>query len=327
MQRVLIVDDYEPNLKLYASIVKRVVGQEALAYEDPAEALHALKHERPALIIVDYQMPGMDGISFIQAVRALDGHASTPIAMLTGFNDRVIQSRAMAAGATVFLEKPLPLKEFTAHLRRFTGSASGDQDIADLGGGDRETIVRLHRAIQARDAALAERIRRARDLTVAIANELLVDQANVEALQIAALVYDIGMIAVPDKVLAAPSELSAHWSAVVRDHVNAGAAILAGGASALMHTAETIARFHHERFDGSGYPKGLHGEGIPLPARIMAVADTFTAMTSERPYRIEMEGSRALSEINARSGSAFDPVVVAALERMQERLPSTRRSA
>lgn len=328
MKRVLLVDDYEPNLRLYAAVVKRVIGEEPLAYEDPAEALQVLKIERPSLIVVDYQMPELDGVELVRAIRELDGHSATPIIMLTGMNDRELQQRAMQAGVTLFLEKPLPVREFMAQVRRYVPMVAAQDELpVDRPSGDGEAIVRLHRALQSRHVSLAQHAIRARDLAVELANALHVDHEETEHLRIAALVYDIGMIGVPDKALTAPWELSARWTSIVREHVTTGAAILAGGSTPLMKLAETLARYHHERYDGSGYPEGLRGEAIPLLARIMAVSDAFTAMTSERPYRTEMSGAEALSRIKAARGTAFDSQVVAALEGMKDRLIPSRRSA
>jgi putative two-component system response regulator len=328
MKHVLIVDDYEPNLRLYAAVVKRVIGEEPLAYEDPTEALQSLKVERPSLIIVDYQMPEVDGVGLIRAIREIEGHRTTPIIMLTGINERNLQDRAMAAGATLFLEKPLPVRDFMTKIRSYIAAPASDEELAlDGTSSDRDTIVRLHRALRTRHSSLAQHAIRARDLAIAIANELHVDTQEVERLRIAALVYDIGMIGVPDKALTAPWELSARWTSVVREHVNAGATILSGGNSPLMLLAESLARYHHERFDGSGYPEGLRGDAIPLLARIMAVSDAFTAMTSERPYRTEMSGGEALARIKAAAGNAFDPQVVGALERMKDQLSPARRTA
>lgn len=327
MNRVMVVDDYEPNLQLYSAIVRRVIGEAPLAYEDPTEALRRLKDERPDLIVVDYQMPEMDGIAFISALRSMEGHARTPVMMLTGVSDLAVQTAALAAGATHYMEKPLVLRDFTAHIRRYTGTATAEpNEEATSHDHDRDTLVRLHRTVRARDAALAERMRRTGDLAAAIASEMRVPADEIEYLRTASLVYDLGMLGVPEKVLGADAPLASHWTDVVRAHVRIGASILAGGSSPLMHAAETLARTHHERYDGSGYPDALRGESIPLFARLVAVADTYTALTSERPYRLEYPADRALAEIDALAGTAFDPAVVAALGRIKDTVLEDRLS-
>ncbi|MDP9025248.1 MAG: response regulator [Candidatus Eremiobacteraeota bacterium] len=327
MNRVMVVDDYEPNLALYSAIVRRVTGEEPLAYEDPREALRSLKQERPDLIVVDYQMPEMNGVAFISALRAMKGHARTPVMMLTGVSDRSVQTAALAAGATHYLEKPLALRDFTAHIRRYTAASRREPEVGVATDHVRDTIVRLHRAVQARDAALAERMRRAGELASAIANELHLPAEEIETLHAASLVYDLGMLAVPEYVLQAEGPLGARWTEIVRDHVCVGATILGGGHSGLMHAAQTIARSHHERYDGTGYPDGLKGESIPLLARIIAIADTYTALTSERPYRVEFPANHALDEIDKGNGTAFDPAIVAALTKIKDRVIENRLSA
>lgn len=120
MNRVMVVDDDEANLALYATIVRQVTGEDPLAFNDPAQALRSLNIVRPELIVVDYQMPEMNGVAFICALRAMEGHAQTPVIMLTGVNDRSVAIAALAAGANDYLEKPLALHDFITHLRRYT---------------------------------------------------------------------------------------------------------------------------------------------------------------------------------------------------------------
>ncbi|HEV7179655.1 MAG TPA: response regulator [Candidatus Baltobacteraceae bacterium] len=124
MARVIVVDDFEPNLQLYVALVQRELGELPAAFEDPAEALQFLKLQRPRLIIVDYQMPEMDGISFVRAVRALEGYADTPLVMLTAVSDPVVRAQALTAGATQYMEKPFALREFAELVRRYAGSAN-----------------------------------------------------------------------------------------------------------------------------------------------------------------------------------------------------------
>ena len=329
MNRVVVVDDDEPNLQLYSAVVKRVLGEDAVAFENPLEALDRLNDLRPALVIVDYQMPEMDGLSFIEALRAKPMHAYTPIAMLTGNGDTALGERAIAAGATLFLSKPIALADLTAHLRHYCGNATSRVTYGEIvmPTDERDTILRLHRALQAYSKEIAAHSVRARDLAVAIANELQLPGEEIEALRMGGLVYDIGMLAVPEKVREMPSALPSRWRSIVNAHVDAGATILGGGRRPLLRAAETMARYHHERFDGTGYPEGLAGEMIPMVARVLAVADTYVALVSERPHRVEFTTSHAVSQIVGESGRAFDPVVVSAFERLKDSLARFRRSA
>jgi response regulator RpfG family c-di-GMP phosphodiesterase len=329
MNRVVVVDDDEPNLKLYCAVVKRVLGEDAVAFENPVEALERLDDLRPALVIVDYQMPEMDGVSFIRQLRAKAPHTFTPIIMLTASGEMRLGERAIEAGATLFLEKPIAIADFTAHLRHFAGAPASRVTYGEviMPTDERDTILRLYRALQAYSIDLAGHAVQVRDLSVAIANEMQLPSEEIEALRIGVLVYDIGMLAVPEKVREMPSVLPTRWRSIVNGHVDAGATILGGGRRPLLRAAETIARYHHERFDGTGYPEGLAGSMIPLAARIVAVADTYAALISERPHRVEFTPANAAAQIVGLSGAAFDPSVVAAFERLKDTLKDFPRSA
>ena len=330
MYRVVIIDDDEATLKLYSAVIKRVLGETPIAFSDPHAALQELEHLRPSLVIVDYFMPDMDGVAFTQAMRQSPAHAFTPVLMLTANSDRSLGPRALGAGATAFVEKPISLKDFTAQLRRFAvvqpPSRTTYGEIV-MPTDERDTLERLHRAMRVSSPELADHAEAARDLAVAIAEKMRLDNGDVDALRSAALVYDIGMLSVPDRVRSTPSALPNRWRSIVNSHVDAGAVVLAGGTRPLLREAEAIARHHHERFDGTGYPDGLAGGEIPLLARIVAVADTYVALTSERPHRIEFTQPHALAQIRGESGKAFDPMVVDAFVRLEDRLSEFRRSA
>jgi len=330
MSRVVIVDDDEATLKLYGAVIKRVLGERPLAFSDPRAALAELPDLRPALIIVDYFMPEMDGIAFTRALRDLPAHSFTPVLMLTANGDRGLGSRALDAGATTFVEKPISLKDFTAQLRRYTYTPTALRSTFGeiiMPTDERDVIERLHRAMRACSPDLGVHAERTRAIAVAIAEQLGLYGGDVDALRSVALVYDIGMIAIPERVRAMPSALSARWRSIVNSHVDAGAAILGGATRPLLRLAESVARSHHERYDGTGYPDALEAEQIPLFARIIAVADTFVALTSERPHRIEFTQTHALEQIRSERGFAFDPDVVDAFLRLEDRLGEFRRSA
>ena len=329
MNRVVVVDDDEPNLKLYAAVVKRVLGEDAVAFENPLQALERLDDLRPALIVVDYQMPELDGLTFIRELRAKPAHAFTPVIMLTASPEPALCERALEAGATLFLQKPLALADLTAQLRHYAGAPASRVTYGEviMPTDERDTILRLFRALQAHCKDLGTHAGHVRDLAVAIANEMQLPSEEIEAMHIATLVFDIGMLSVPDKVREMPSTLPTRWRSVVNAHVDAGAAILTGGRRPLLRAAETIARYHHERYDGTGYPDGLAGSMIPLAARIVAVADTYVALISERPHRVEFTPANAVAQIVGLSGSAFDPNVVAAFERLKDKPNNFRQTA
>lgn len=329
MRRVVVVDDDEPSLRLYTEVVRRVLGEDALAFDNPIDALAHLDELAPSLIIVDYRMPDMDGISFIRSVRAIPRFASTPILMLTGDGGATIGSQAIEAGANMFLEKPFSLRDFSAHLRHYAGMNSKRSIHGEtvMPTDERDTIMRLHKAIQACSTELAWHAVRARDLSVLIAETMHLTIETVEAIRMGGLVYDIGMISVPEKVRELPSALPMRWRSLVNAHVDAGATILGGGRRPLLRAAAEMAKYHHERFDGQGYPDGLSAQQIPIAARIIAVADTYMALTAERPHRVEYDVKHAIAAIVGEKGGAFDPEVVDAFVSLGERLRDFPRSA
>ncbi|HEX8806241.1 MAG TPA: response regulator, partial [Candidatus Aquilonibacter sp.] len=262
MYRVVIVDDDEGTRKFYSAVIKRVLGDAPVAFSDPRTALSELEHLRPALVIVDYFMPDMDGVAFTQAMRELPAHAFTPVLMVTANSDQNLGPRALGAGATAYVEKPFSLKDFTAQLRHFAAVQSTSRTTYGeivMPTDERDTLERLHRAMRAYSRELGDNAEAVRDLAVAIAEQLNLDRNDIEALRSAVLVYAIGMLSVPERVRSAPSALPMRWRSIVNSHVDAGAAILGGGTRPLLRDAAAIARYHHERFDGGGYPEGLAG--------------------------------------------------------------------
>jgi putative nucleotidyltransferase with HDIG domain len=179
-----------------------------------------------------------------------------------------------------------------------------------------EALERLAQAADYRDDQTGEHTRRVGDIAAAIAEALGLPQHEVELLRRAAPLHDVGKIGIPDEILLKPGKLSASEFAIMQGHTTVGARILQGGRFELMKMAETIAMSHHERWDGSGYPLGLKGEAIPLPGRIVAVADVMDALLSRRPYKAPWPLARVLDEIERQSGRQFDPAVVAAFNKI-----------
>ncbi len=216
--------------------------------------------------------------------------------------ERALAARDQAA-AEVLREKAL-LEERVAERTR------------DLEEAQVEILERLASLAEFRDDATGEHTKRVTELATALAEELGMEEAELHRLRMAAGIHDVGKVAVPDEVLLKPGKLTPDEFEVIKTHTTIGARILAGGRSPIVQLAEQIARSHHERWDGKGYPDGLAGEGIPLPARIVAVADVFDALTHVRPYKVAWSVQDAAEEIARQSGTQFDPQVVAAFLRL-----------
>jgi putative two-component system response regulator len=335
--KVVVLDDYEPSLRMYSAVIERMLGGQVIAFSDPKEALRHLSREGASLCVVDFSMPGMDGVTFVQEMRGIPGRERLPVIMLTGMDDRDLKSRAARAGVNVFLNKPISAEEFGVHVRRLasagppTAREERDDEMRDLRDRaetadrrlyvrDREALQALFRAYAARDAAAAKRMQLAADIGVLMAIECRCSAQDVQLLRDCAFVYDIGKLVIPEKISGSPVALSPKAKQIAESHAEAGAQILAMENSRLFSTAAMLARHHHERYDGQGYPKRLSRENIFLGARIMAVADALVAMINDRADRKGMTFGYALDQVRRESGTHFDPSVVAALEKIKDKV-------
>jgi putative two-component system response regulator len=328
MNRVLVIDDHEPNLMLYAKVVKNIPQCEPVSFTSPQGALRWADINEPALIVLDHQMPEMSGIEFIVALRKLRGRAETPIIMITGNSEREVRREALKSGASAFLGKPVDPIEFlaiaknlvNAHVSRAESQSRADTAAAqardlttDLDARDREEIDALVRLMALRDRETAEHMLRTGIIAERIARRLGMPQFEVERLGLAARLHDIGKLGVPERLLQKTLKLTTDDLAAVRKHADDGFDLLRARKSSLLRLAADIAHSHHERYDGRGYPGGLRADAIPIESRIVALADAFSAMTAARPWRTAYSVGMALDEIEKESGHAFEPRIVGAL--------------
>jgi putative two-component system response regulator len=338
--RILATDDRPEVLRL----VERSLGEryECALAGDVAEARERLAGGAPFdLALCDIQMPGESGLVLAEEIAA--GHPETAVVMLTGVDDPEVAERAFAVGAHGYLVKPfwagqllitvanaLRQQALEAAERRrhaaLLGSAEEQTEalrhelieaqrraIAELQASRQETVERLARAIESHDAETGRHVNRMAAVAAMLGSRLGLDGRRVMLLRTAAPMHDVGKIATPDGVLRKQGGLTADERRVMQEHTLAGHEILAGSDSELLRMAAEIALTHHEWFDGSGYPRGLKGEEIPIEGRIVAVADVFDALLSDRSYRPAMSLAGATGVIAAERGAHFDPAVVDAL--------------
>jgi putative two-component system response regulator len=338
---VLIVEDNRSNLMLMEMLVRQIGRCSVLSYADPGKLLAALPDIHFDIALVDYQMPGMNGIDLIAAIRADRRFAEKPIVMITADDDADLRLRAIKAGAVEFLTKPLEPIEFKARLTNLARLCEVQLKLADqaewlrsevematleLRRREEEIVNRLTLAAGYKDQETADHTLRMARYSALIARELGLSDAFCRDLQLAAPMHDIGKVGIRDDVLLKQGSLTASERAHVDTHTSIGAAILAGSPCDLLQLAATIAVSHHEHWDGSGYPKGLSGEDIPLVGRIAAVADVFDALTSERAYKSAWSVDRAFSHLREQAGRHFDPDCVAAFERCRDKILAVMRA-
>lgn len=321
-RQVAVVDSNPVEAAWICSALLGLPGVRLHRYAEAGEFLVRLGAGwRPDLTLVDYRMPGLDGLQVGAALAGLGHAAAAPWMLMTGRIDDDADQRAREIGAADVLYKPLQAEPLRNRVRRALSSphpaatpakdcpsACGDADEAVL----LEVLVRLARL---RDDVTGTHLERMALYCVQIALSLEAPAHFVEDIRRAAPMHDIGKIGVPDHILNKPGRLEPHEREVMRRHPGFGAAVLQGGRSTAMAMAGRIALCHHERFDGQGYPQGLAGAAIPLEARIVAVADVFDALTTERPYKPAWTLEAAAQHIRDGAGAHFDPEVVAAFER------------
>jgi putative two-component system response regulator len=326
--RILIVDDQPENVVLLRRVLAKAGYRDVHSTSEPSQAEKLFQAYRPDLVLLDLHMPEMDGFAVLERLRSLTARSTyLPILVLTGDHDPLKRRQALAAGATDFLAKPFDIVEVvlrirnlleTRHLHRLLSNqnavleAGVRQRTRELEEAQGEILARLAAAAEHRDDDTGRHIFRVGHMSAAIAKSLGLASEVVALIRGAAPLHDVGKIGVPDHILLKVGKLTPEEFAVMKTHTTIGAAILAGGRSALVIEAERIALNHHERWDGTGYPNGLSGDAIPLGARIVAVADVFDALTHARPYRPAWPLDRVMGEIRAQDGHHFDPAVVAA---------------
>ena len=326
---VLLLDDVELNNLIMAKVIGGIAGCRTVAFTDPAEALAAVaaQSERFSSLVTDYDMPGMNGIAFVRRVRAIKGLEHVPVVMVTSFDQRRIRQEALEAGVTDFIGRPFDACEVKARLTNLLAldtarRAERDRSawlarevalaIKTIRDREREIVVRLARAAEYRDTDTGNHVTRVSIIAGCIARGLGCDPAWCDDLELASTMHDVGKIAVPDSILLKPSRISPEEKALVRRHTDFGYGILEGSASDVITLAAEIAISHHERWDGQGYPGGLSADAIPLSGRIVAVADVFDALVSDRPYKRAWPLADAVAYIRAQAGIQFDPACVTA---------------
>jgi putative two-component system response regulator len=341
-KRILVVDDERVNLKVLGGFL-RSFGHEVETAESGPQALQVLD-ESFDLVLLDIMMPQMDGYAVAQAIRETRGPTETPIIMVTALSGKQDRLRAVQAGANDFISKPidktelkvrtesiLRMKASQDEVRRYQSELEDMVQVrtealrlaldnlaesqSSILKAHVETIHILSAAAEFKDNETAQHIRRMSEVAALLAKEIELPEAEVELVHRASPMHDIGKIGVPDAILLKPGRLDEQEWAVMREHAAIGARILQDSTSDLLQAGSIIALSHHEKWDGSGYPKGLAGEDIPVYGRICAVADVFDALISKRPYKEAFSIETAVKIMDEGRGSHFDPRIYDAFKR------------
>lgn len=339
---LLIVDDEPANLAVLAQTLQP--HYRVRAANSGARALQAARSApRPDLILLDVMMPDLDGYAVLQQLRADPASRDIPVIFVTALDDDANEERGLRLGAIDYIGKPIKpavvLARVATHLElKLARDRLAEQNtwleaevarrMAENQLTQDASILALGYLAETRDTETGDHIHRTQQYVHSLAWELsdhprFADQLDANAIKLltkSAPLHDIGKVGIPDHILLKPGPLNAAEMAMMRTHARLGAEAIEKAERAVhqrldfLATAKIIARWHHERWDGGGYPDGLAGEAIPIPARLMALADVFDALITARVYKPALPVDEARRIIEAESGRQFDPDVVAAFQ-------------
>ncbi|MCJ7582813.1 MAG: ATP-binding protein [Candidatus Aminicenantes bacterium] len=318
---LLVVDDNPEILRL----MKMLLSDEfdLMLCSSAKEGLSILKQELPDLVLCDVQMPEMDGFTFAKKIKSDESTKHIPIIMVTARAGGDMVSEGIKAGADDYISKPFESIELKARINNLLRLREMEAEIAlanrNLSKRASDLVERQHSlylstvkslasAIDAKDEYTRHHSTRVTEYTLKIAKNMEFRGRELEDLELAALLHDIGKIAVPEHILNKPGKLTDEEFASIKEHPVRGQLILEPVKE--LKEVGKVVRSHHEKYDGTGYPDGLKGTEIPLGSRIMMIADTFDSITSDRPYRRATSPRRAVKEIIRCSGTQFDPEIV-----------------
>lgn len=320
---IISVDDNRVNLLLIEHLAA-AIGHSVKSFLNPFDALEYIRNNDIDVALVDYMMPGMNGVELTKLLKSVQ--PDVPVIMITAVqDDKSVKIGAFEAGATEFLTKPIDPTEFKARLsnilsirkyRRmlFERAVSLQSEVEKatemIRAREFEALSLLGRVAEYRDEETGEHILRVGHYSRIIAEGMKCKDDFSSMLFHIATLHDIGKIAVSDTILNKPGKLTAEEFDAMKKHTVFGYDILKKAESPYIRDGAEIAMYHHERYDGAGYPEGLSGEDIPLGARIVSLADVFDALTSKRPYKEAWPFDVALDYIIQEKRKHFDPGIV-----------------
>jgi putative two-component system response regulator len=322
--RILIVDDEPANVKLLERMLQVEGYNNIVATQDSRQAVRLYQEHDCDLILLDINMPYLDGFGVMEQLQQLET-TLPPILVLTAQSAHEYRIKALAGGARDYLTKPFDRTELMARVRNllevqlFHKYLSDQNELLEYVVNKRtqelqetrlQVVRRLGRAAEYRDNETGLHIIRMSKYSQLIAQAAGMSDYECDLMLNASPMHDIGKIGIPDHILLKPGKFESHEWEVMKTHAEIGADILDGDETDLLNMARDIAYTHHEKWDGTGYPRGLTGANIPLVGRIVAIADVFDALTSERPYKKAWPVEDAIDLIKEQKGKHFDPELV-----------------
>lgn len=316
---VLIVDDSPESI----DILRGALGDlfQVKAAIRGRTALEIVANDSPDLVLLDVMMPDLDGYEVCRQLKSNPSTASIPVIFVTTLSHVGSEARGIELGAIDYITKPYVASLVRARVKTHVALHRYQRSLEDqvlertreLQETRLEIIRRLGRAAEYRDNETGMHVLRMSHIARVLAQKLGVGELESELLLQAAPMHDVGKIGIPDRILLKPGPLTPDEWDVMKQHTVMGAQIIGDHPSELMQMARLVALRHHERWDGSGYPDGLRGEAIPLSARVVAIADAFDALLSQRPYKKPWKLDDTLALFRSQRGGQFDPSGVDAL--------------
>ena len=323
--KILIVDDNPSNVLLLEAVLEEEDYGNIFSTTDPFQVLPMCRERSFDLILLDIRMPGMSGIEILQQLPAIIGGEYLPVIVLTAQTDPETRQQALAAGAKDFITKPFEDWEVllriqnTLETRMYYTRQVDRADLLEVEVAIRteeirqtqlEVIQRLGSAGEFRDNETGAHVKRMSHVCSLLSEKLGHEKNFSEVLLYASTMHDIGKIGIPDAILLKPGKLNSEEWQIMKQHPQIGAQIIGNHSSKLLTLAREIALYHHEKWDGTGYPHEIAGEEIPIVARIAAISDVFDALISVRPYKQAWSVEDAIALLQEESGKHFEPILV-----------------
>jgi putative two-component system response regulator len=346
---ILIVDDTTSNLVILAEMIKSI-GYIARPVTNVRQALAAISVEKPQLILLDISMPEIDGFDFCEIVKQDPFMKDVPIIFISALNSTEDKVKGFKLGAVDFISKPFELEEITlrvnTHLKIFQMQNElkihnkqlfkmFNNQVKKVTDEQKQLIYVLSQMVDTREDMDGEHIKRVVEYCKLLAMSLQfipkyekqVTAVFLDSLQMAAPLHDIGKVFIRDDIILKNGPLSKEEMDIVKKHTTDGAKKIGEmslyGDNETIKMAVEIAKYHHEKWDGTGYPEGLKGEEIPLSARILSVVDVYDILTSNRCYRDAYSHEEALEIMEEESGKSFDPEIIRVFMKLQKRFQKT----
>jgi len=323
--RILIVDDKQENILLLEDILDKAGYRSVFSTSDPRDVIDLFVSFQPDLLLLDINMPHLSGFEVMEQIKAVFESDYLPVLVLTAYHDRETRLHALRQGARDFVSKPFDNEEVLCRIRNLlevnlahrqikNHNILLDQEVEaktrELHETRLEIIRRLGLAAEFKDRETANHIIRMSRICQILGVAHGMSENEGELILNASPMHDVGKIGIPDRILMKPDKLDRNEWATMKNHPEIGYRLLDGHSSEIMNAAKEIALTHHEKWDGTGYPRGIAGEEIPLMGRICSLADVFDALTSKRPYKKPWSMDEATAEITKYKGGHFDPDLV-----------------